>query len=483
MKRMSQAIRVSGLAAMIVMAMDFAWAQFGGPMLPSVRVQPAGEQTVARSLEFSGAIEPWRRIELSAQVEGLVAEIPIEEGQRVKSGETICRLDTERAEIEVAREEALVEDAAAQQRLYEAGYRSEEVREAQKRLEEAEARQSLAREEWERQKSLVEEKVVSEIVGSRLRTAVDEAASAVAQTQANLQRLQSGYRKEEIAQAKAKAAAARADLREAQWSLDRHAITAPMEALVVERRVEPGEWVSVGDTVADLVVLDPLKVRIDVPQAYLTQVAPGQTATLTIDGMNEDALPGGRLTAEVTNIHPQAGEGSRNFTVLLKMENPGGALRAGLFARVKLAIGESKPSVMAPRRSLMIRGDTLVVLVAQPIPREAGGSRGMNEGPPPATSGGANPGMNDGTGAPMEPQPDAILREAVVRTGTEIGDMVAIEVIGGQPIAPGDLIVTLGGAQQGNGAAVRILNLGEVAEAPEAAGESAPATPATSATP
>jgi multidrug efflux pump subunit AcrA (membrane-fusion protein) len=432
-------------------------AQFGGPQISAVRVQAAEERTVASTLEFTGAIEPWRRIELSAQVEGLVAEIPIEEGQPLRAGETVCRLDAERAGIDVARFQARADDAAAELRLYLSGYREEDVRRAEKSFEETEARYERVSEEWERQRPLVEDRVISAVEGTRLRTIVDEARGAMDQAQAELDRLRSGYRAEEIAQARARAAAADADLREAQWKQNRHAIAAPMNAVVVRRLREPGEWVETGEAVAELLVLDPLKVRIDVPQAYLSQVASGQSASLTIDG-----LPDALLTARLTNILPQAGDGSRNFAVLLKLENPDGRLRAGLFARVKLAVGAEAPTVMIPRRAIMIRGDTLSVLVAGPISAEA-----TTHASAPAT----------GSGAPGEapPAPDAILREAIVRTGAEMDDMVAVESIQGEPIRAGDRIVTLGGAQLSGGVPVRILSI----EQPERRSAADAATPPT----
>lgn len=373
-------LRTTAAGVMLFSAVS-GHAQMGMQAMPSVRGQPAVEQEVTRSLDFTATIEPWRQIELSAQVAGLVRDIPIEEGQVLKAGELICLLDTNRVQIDVARAEAQVAAAQAELALYEAGYRTEEVEEARKRLEEAEARERLAREEWERQRELVEEGIVPELTGTRLRSALDEAQSAVAQARASLARLSSGYRTEEIAQARARLAAARAELDAARWQLSRHSIVAPADAVVVERLREPGEWVGVGEAVARLVVLDPLRVVIDVPQSYLAQVRPGQKATLTVDG-----LPDQRFEAEVTNILPQAGEASRNFRVLLRMANEELSLRSGLFARLRLNLDETQHAVLVPRSALQIRGDATTVVVADPI-----GEAGAMGGGIPGGMGGEEP--------------------------------------------------------------------------------------------
>ena len=160
------------------------------------------------------------------------------------------------------------------------------------------------------------------------------------------------------------------------------------------------------------------------------------------------------------------------------MANEELSLRSGLFARLRLNLDETQHAVLVPRSALQIRGDATTVVVADPIgeagamgggiPGGMGGEEqpGEGGGMPGGMAGAMGGGMPGGAGAPSF---DAILRQVVVRTGTEVGDLVAVEAIGSQPIRPGDLVVTIGAATLPAGTPVMILNRNEIPTAPAAA--------------
>lgn len=416
-------------------------------MIFTVETTPARQQKVARSLEFTGSIDPWRVIELSSQVSGQVVEIPIEEGQALAAEAVVCRLDPEAVKIEMTRCQANMEATQAELNRLETGYEPEEIEEAERRLEASQARLAKARDDWQRQTPLVTEGVLSATIGTQIKTRLDEAQAAVRSDEATLRRLQSGYRQELIDRGRADLKVKGADLADATRRMNRHTITTPLKAVATERLKEPGEWVQVGDAVARLVVLDPLKLNIEVPQNYLGKIKVGQQAQLTIDGM-----PGQRFRAEVSQIVPRAMATTRNFPIQLKLENSDGSLSSGLFSRVRLNIGEPVDSILVPRQAVLIRGETLVVLVADPIPAPpAGGDEGENS--PTAHRGGTPEEASE----PAPPQPTHIIREVTVHTGLEFGDTVVIDIVEGQPITEGDPIVTLGGTRLTTGMPVMIL--------------------------
>ncbi|MCG3197284.1 MAG: efflux RND transporter periplasmic adaptor subunit [Candidatus Omnitrophica bacterium] len=445
----------------------------GGPPLFSVQVTPAIEKEIAASLEFTGSINPWREIALSSQVGGLVERIPIEAGDFLEGGREVCFLNTEAAEIEVRRQQALVAAASAEYSRLAAGFRREEIEETRKKVEMDRARFKRAEDEWNRRRPLVEQGVITQSEGITLEMAFMELEAALHSSEARLRLLEAGYRKEEVAAAKAKHEMQRAELAEAERKLKEHTISTPMLAAVVSRLVEPGEWVKEGDSVASLVVLDPLRVRIEIPQVFFSKVSQGQEATIEVDG-----LPERRFTATVDHVVPGAGAGTRNFPVLMKLDNTDGALMSGLFARVRLKLGEKAPAVLVPRQAVLVRGESTVVLVAEPLkaapPSPAQSDRSPSDTTQTKPSGGGNPAQAGppGAGGPPgmpAPMPDATIREVTVRTGGEEGDWVAVEVIGAEPIRAGELIVSLGGIRLQNGMPVRILNREtSTAEAPAA---------------
>jgi len=459
---MSTSSRRRILTASSVFLINLLFPVLARPQMPvfSVQVDRAEQQDVADWLEFTGTIEPWRVIDLAAQVEGRVQEVAIEEGERLRAGETVCTLDSEAIRIELDRLAALQRKAEAELELRESGFRGEDVEAARRQLQAAQARLESARDEWERQAPLVAEGIISESEGTRLRSAYREAQAEVQAAESELAKQEAGFRSEEIESARADVAIVRAQVAEAQRRLRRSTVVTPVDGVVVERLREPGEWVAIGDAVARVAVLDPLKVRIELPQIYLSQVKEGLQATIRVDG-----FPGREFQAEVARIIPLSGADTRNFPLWMRLANEDNLLRGGLFARVMLSLGEQEPRITVPGEAIQIRGERLVVLVADPIPADmaAGGAPPGSPAHAPAEEGGpgpggaAEPGAGGPPGMPPMPTPNALIREVEVRTGPKVDGRVALEIVDGGPIRPGDQVVVLGGNQIANGMPVLVM--------------------------
>lgn len=398
----------------------------GGPPTFSVQVAKAQSRELAPTLEFTGSIEPWRVIEIGSEVAGLVRDIPIEEGQPLDEGVCVCELDQTAVAIEMRRLNALVDSARAEYDRLVAGFRSEEIEESRKRVASAVARFERARDDLARQGPLVRQGVLTQTEGTRLEAAAREAEADLQSAQARLDLLVRGYRSEEVEVAKANLEMNRADLADASRRLQLHTIKTPLDCVVVDRLKEPGEWVTEGEAVAQVVVLDPLRLRIEVPQIHLSKVKPGLLARIEVDGLADQTFH-----AEVERIVPRAGMTSRNFPVLMRLPNPDGLLQSGLFARVRLSLGEEKPFTVIPREALQIRGESLIVLVVDPI------AEALGEGGGPGGSG--------------------TIREVLVRPGSETEGWIAVEGIENEGVKPGESVVTLGGTRLVTGMPVKTI--------------------------
>ncbi len=429
-----------GIGVLLSLAIP-SWGQHGGPPLFSVRVAPVERVNLAPTIEFTGSIEPWRVIELSTQVEGLVKSIPIEEGQKLQSGDLICLLDREETSIQLRRQEALVESASAELLRLKTGFLPEEIEEAVKNSEAASARHVRAKEEWERFKPLVDQGVSTLNQGTQMEAAFFEAEAQLRAAEARLRLFKRGYRTEQILKAQADVDKERADLAEVHRQLKNHTVTAPTDCVVIERLHEPGEWVEKGTALARLVVLNPLRVEIEVPQIYLPRIRPGQKAVIQVDGKE-----GQEFEAIVQQIVPRAGEATRNFPVLMRLDNPDYSLSSGLFARVSLKIEEAKDMVAVPREAVLVRGEKLLVLIADAI----------HEPERVATGSGEVTTEESATGPPR-PKPDATIRAVHVRLGNDVGDSVVVEPIEAGVIQPGEEVVVLGGTRLQTGMPARVI--------------------------
>ncbi len=233
-----------------------------------------------QALPISGPIKAVKSAFIKARVPGELQLLVVREGDWVKAGDIIAR-------IEVTEYQA-------------------RVKQAQQQAESARAQVDIARRSFDNNRSLVDKGFIS-------KTALDSSMSTLAAAEAN-------YR------------AAQAGSEVAAKSLDDTVLRAPIAGLISQRLVQPGERVAVDARVVEIVDLSRLELEASFNAADSLQVQTGQTAHLTVEGASKP------LTARVVRINPSAVAGSRAVLAYLAMESSPG-LRQGLFAQGSLQTG------------------------------------------------------------------------------------------------------------------------------------------------
>lgn len=137
----------------------------------------------------------------------------------------------------------------------------------------------------------------------------------------------------QIAEYYARLQSARATLQQIELDMHRTRVAAPFDAVMQERYVELGDFVSVGDPIARLVDIDPLIIVGEVSEREVSRLAPGGRGSAT-------AVDGTTLDGTIRYLAPVAEEATRTFRVELAVENPSRALRGGLSAELKLQADE-----------------------------------------------------------------------------------------------------------------------------------------------
>ncbi len=224
---------------------------------PSVNPFPSG-------VAASGIVEAAsRNIEIAAPEPGLVAEVRVQVGDLVKQGDVLFRLDARPIEAELVRGEAALLSARARLSLLVAAPRAEDL----PPLEAAVARAgALVRDaenqlEWARRASEAQAATESEI--DRRDFALSAARAALAEAEARLALTRAGAWEADLAVARAAVASAGADLNAWRIRLDRLSVRSPVDATVLKRDIEPGEYASPGGGAgASLVVGDLSRLRV-----------------------------------------------------------------------------------------------------------------------------------------------------------------------------------------------------------------------------
>ena len=302
-------------------------------------------------LAASGYIEA-TEVRLSFETGGRVEYLAVAEGDRVKPGVVLARLDDAAARLQLAQAEGAL--AAAEARLAEmkAGSREQQVRTARAAVDQAAAAEkqaeialAAAERELERLEELYAQEAVPVQQVEAARDARDSAAeqlaarrAATAAARAQLDLVQAGATREAVRNLEAAVVQARAARDLARLNLDRTVLKAPVAGTITTRLVEVGETVAPGTAAFTLSRLDELWVRIFIPEPEIGRVHLDQRAAITVD-----SYPGKRFAGRVVYIAPEAEFTPRNI------QTPEG--RAETVFAVKVAVlegaGRLKPGMPA----------------------------------------------------------------------------------------------------------------------------------------
>ncbi len=246
-------------------------------------VAPAATVDLLQGLPISGSLKAVNSAVVKARVAGELRGLTVREGDTVKAGQVIGRVD------------ATEYDAR--------------VKQAQQQGDSARAQIEIAQRQWDSNKALVDQGFISK--------------SALDTSMNNLQ----------AAQANHKAALAAVDV--ARKSLDDTVLRAPISGVVSQRLVQPGERVGIDAKVIEIVDLSRLEMEATLSAADSVQVRIGQEASLQIEG---SANP---IAAKVVRINPSAQAGSRSVLAYLSIADAQG-LRQGLFVQGTLGTGRAQ---------------------------------------------------------------------------------------------------------------------------------------------
>ena len=289
----------------------------------------------------SGTIE-CTQVDVSSLVAGRIAEMRCGEGDAVKAGDVLARIDTADFDLRAAEARAALAAAQAQLDLVKAGSRAEDIERARHQCEEAEAAARAAQADRDRVEKVFQQGNATQKQLDDVR-AQDDRARAVRDAAAqNLAHFQKGSRDEEVRLAQAQAELAQARLATAEKAVRDCVIKAPLAGTVTTRNREAGEFAGVGLPVLTLSRLDEVWLSIYVPERRVAGVKLGQAARVKVDGdarLYEGAVTFISPIAEFTPRNVQTPDEREKLVYRLKitLKNPDGLFKPGMPADGYLA--------------------------------------------------------------------------------------------------------------------------------------------------
>jgi RND family efflux transporter MFP subunit len=272
-----------------------------------VVVQRVSVSTVEERIEGSGELAAKDRAVIASEVDGVVTELAVDEGDRVEEGAVLLAVDPEKRSLAAANVRAMQRDA--------------------------QAALAEAKREVERLRKLHEGGIASD---------------------ANLDKAETAY-----ARAVSRVEATSAELGVAERALRDASVRAPFTGWIARRDVSRGEYVRPGQALFELVALDPIEVEFSVAERDSARVHVGQQV-----GVKVAPYPEETFTAEVTVIAPTLDAKTRTLRIKARIANPDGRLRPGLFARTDLGVAKREGALLVPEEAVLQRSDGEVVFVA-----------------------------------------------------------------------------------------------------------------------
>lgn len=258
--------------------------------LSTADVMAAKPRVLAATIAFTGSLNALTSGTVAAEVEARVKEVRVREGEAVKRGQVLAVLDAE--------------------------VLSQSVTEQNAQVANTEARLRLAKVKLEKQRELLHKGFISQI-------AYDE--------------FDSDYRVKE-GEAKAQAT----QLARARRLLADTQIRAPIDGVVYERKINPGEVAGKNAVLFAIADLSVLEIAATVPARLISQIQPGMQAGFSVDGLTEPQR------GEVVRINPVAVAGTRSFTLYIRVKNPEHKLKAGQFAKGGIVLRQVSDQIVLP---------------------------------------------------------------------------------------------------------------------------------------
>jgi HlyD family secretion protein len=294
-----------------------------------------------------------RQVDLAFNGGERIAEVLVQEGDHVKKGQVLARLDTSRLKPQAMQAEA---QAAVQQQVLSRlhnGSRPEELAQARANVASAQADATDRQAQYARVKALFEKsagRAVSQQDLDQAKAAADAADARLTVNKRALDLSVAGPRKEEVGEADARLKASEANLALLHQQLTDAELIAPTDGVVRSRVLEPGEMASPQKTVLSLAIVDPKWVRAYVAETDLGIVKSGMNATVSVDAFPGRAFEGwiGFISpnAEFTPKAVQTEElrSSLVYEIRVFVKDPNDELRLGMPATVHIGLPKNSAS-------------------------------------------------------------------------------------------------------------------------------------------
>ena len=274
----------------------------------NVQIQDVVKKPLKPFIESIGTLNPFEEVTVSAEIEGVMRSVKVEEGSQISKGMLLAAIDDSDYTLEVKRAEAA--------------------------LRQAEATLENTKLEFKRKDALHKEELVT-------KQQYDDVTTRLSLAEAEVER-------------------AKASLSLARLKLSKTKIASPIACVIKEKRVSAGDFVKNGTPLFVIIQPNPLKLRFTVPEKDVGRIRINQEVMLKVDGFAETDFKG-----KVNIVFPNVEEKTRTLQVEALVPNNNGLLKPGLFAKVTLYTAGERDTIVVPVTALLYEAEKVRVFITE----------------------------------------------------------------------------------------------------------------------
>ena len=310
-----------------------------------VKITAVAETPFGETVTANGTLAAFDQTTVSVKVPGRVRTISVDLGSVVRRGQVIAQVDSQDYYLRVQQAEAALAQARARLGLAPEGNDDRIDPEQTSTVRQARAVYDEAKFNRDRAARLVEQGVIAKA----------EFDSANAAFKVAEGRYQDAY--EEVRNRQGMLAQRKSELDLARQQLKDTSVVAPLDGIVQEKRASVGEYMAAGAPLVDIVRMDPLRLRAEIPERESRTVRTGQDVRVTVEGDTNIYV------GKIMRLSPVIAEQNRMLVVEADVRN-NGTLRPGSFAHAEIVTNDSKMAVTVPNNAIVtFAGIEKVILV------------------------------------------------------------------------------------------------------------------------
>ncbi len=323
---MKKKIIISGVVIFFLIIILFNIKK-GNGIVRKVKVQKVKKTDLIQKVNATGEVKPKKYVDLSADVSGRIIRIGVKEGDFVKKGQFLLKIDSTYNEWEMKRAKANLENLQVQAKLQKLNLK-------------------VKKRDFERYKSLWKDKLISEELFENKKFEYENASHTY---ESFLRRIDE----------------AKASLKSAEEKIKKSIISSPIDGIVSSLKVEEGEVAIIGTmnnpgtvlmTIADLSVME---VEVEVDETDIVNVSVGQEAEVSVDAFPDIKIKGkvsevGSSALQKSGLQQSSNE-ARTFKTVITLIDPPKRIKPGLSASADIIVAKVKDALTVPISSIVIR--------------------------------------------------------------------------------------------------------------------------------